>query len=60
MQEKLDKSCNSTKSLKDIEVLEIDELCTYIKKDQEWKWEYTFIWIAVDRGAGEIIDFEGR
>ncbi|WP_272940958.1 hypothetical protein [Candidatus Midichloria mitochondrii] len=29
MQEKLDKSCNSTKSLKDIEVLEIDELCTY-------------------------------
>ncbi|MDJ1299586.1 hypothetical protein [Candidatus Midichloria mitochondrii] len=34
MQEKLDKSCNSTKSLKDIEVLEIDELCTYIKKDQ--------------------------
>ncbi|CAK6546394.1 MAG: Transposase [Candidatus Midichloria mitochondrii] len=34
VQEKLDKSCNSTKSLKDIEVLEIDELCTYIKKDQ--------------------------
>ncbi|WP_160162168.1 hypothetical protein [Candidatus Midichloria mitochondrii] len=34
MQEKLDKSCNSTKSLKDIEVLEIEELCTYIKKDQ--------------------------
>ncbi|CAK6550406.1 MAG: putative protein conserved in bacteria [Candidatus Midichloria mitochondrii] len=32
VQEKLDKSCNSTKSLKDIEVLEIDELCTYIKK----------------------------
>ncbi|AEI89134.1 hypothetical protein midi_00846 [Candidatus Midichloria mitochondrii IricVA] len=25
VQEKLDKSCNSTKSLKDIEVLEIDE-----------------------------------
>ncbi|MDJ1299595.1 MAG: hypothetical protein MRQ10_06135 [Candidatus Midichloria mitochondrii] len=24
----------------------------------EWKWEYTFIWIAADRGAGEIIDFE--
>ncbi|AEI88732.1 hypothetical protein midi_00425 [Candidatus Midichloria mitochondrii IricVA] len=32
VQEKLDKSCNSTKSLKDIEVLEIEELCTYIKK----------------------------
>ncbi|WP_272940983.1 hypothetical protein [Candidatus Midichloria mitochondrii] len=32
MQEKLDKSCNSTKSLKDIEVLEIDELCTYKKR----------------------------
>ncbi|CAK9120320.1 MAG: hypothetical protein F2MM_05415 [Candidatus Midichloria mitochondrii] len=60
VQEKLDKSCNSTKSLKDIEVLEIDELCTYIKKTKEWKWEYTFILIAVDRGAGEIIDFEGR
>ncbi|WP_237697374.1 hypothetical protein [Candidatus Midichloria mitochondrii] len=38
MQEKLDKSCNSTKSLKDIEVLEIEELCTYIKKKtKEWK-----------------------
>ncbi|CAK9120080.1 MAG: Transposase [Candidatus Midichloria mitochondrii] len=61
MQEKLDKSCNGTKSLKDIEVLEIDELYTYIKKKtKEWKWEYTFILIAVDRGAGEIIDFEGR
>ncbi|MDJ1313662.1 MAG: hypothetical protein MRQ05_06105 [Candidatus Midichloria mitochondrii] len=35
MQEKLDKSCNSTKSLKDIEVLEIDELCTYIKKKDQ-------------------------
>ncbi|CAK6552868.1 MAG: hypothetical protein IRD9MM_05445 [Candidatus Midichloria mitochondrii] len=59
VQEKLDKSCNSTKSLKDIEVLEIDELYTYIKKKtKEWKWEYTFILIAVDRGAGEIIDFE--
>lgn len=34
VQEKLDKSLNSIKSLKDIEILEIDELCTYIKKDQ--------------------------
>ncbi|MDJ1313674.1 MAG: hypothetical protein MRQ11_06220 [Candidatus Midichloria mitochondrii] len=31
---RLYKSCNSTKSLKDIEILEIDEPCTYIKKDQ--------------------------
>ncbi|CAK6551620.1 MAG: Transposase [Candidatus Midichloria mitochondrii] len=58
VQEKLDKSCNSTKSLKDIEVLEIDELCTYIKKDQRMEVGYTFILITVDRGAGEIIDFE--
>ena len=34
VQEKLDKSRSSTKSLKDIEIIEIDELCTYIKKDQ--------------------------
>ncbi|WP_160162303.1 hypothetical protein [Candidatus Midichloria mitochondrii] len=32
MQEKLDKSCNSTKSLKDIEVLEIEGLCIYKKR----------------------------
>ncbi|CAK6554352.1 MAG: Transposase [Candidatus Midichloria mitochondrii] len=35
VQEKLDKSCNGTKSLKDIEVLEIDELYTYIKKKDQ-------------------------
>jgi transposase len=34
VQDKLDKSRNSTKSLKDIEIMEIDELCIYIKKDQ--------------------------
>lgn len=34
VQEKLDKSRNSTRTLRDIEILEIDELCTYIKKDQ--------------------------
>ncbi|MDJ1313546.1 MAG: hypothetical protein MRQ05_05500, partial [Candidatus Midichloria mitochondrii] len=32
VQEKLDKSCNSTKSLKDIEVLEIEGLCIYKKR----------------------------
>ncbi|MDJ1257331.1 MAG: hypothetical protein MRQ07_01560 [Candidatus Midichloria sp.] len=34
VQEKLDKSRKSTKSLKDIEILERGELCTDIKKDQ--------------------------
>ncbi|CAK6554255.1 MAG: Uncharacterized protein conserved in bacteria [Candidatus Midichloria mitochondrii] len=32
VQEKLDKSCNSTKSFKDIEVLEIEGLCIYKKR----------------------------
>jgi transposase-like protein len=30
----LQKSQNNVNSIKDIEILEIDELCTYIKKDQ--------------------------
>jgi transposase-like protein len=33
IKEELNKASNSVESLKDIEVLEIDELCTYIKKN---------------------------
>jgi predicted nucleic acid-binding protein len=57
VQDKLNKSRNSTKSLKDIEIMESDELCTYIKKTKE-RGEFTLIWIAVDKESGEIVDFK--
>ncbi len=45
------KAQNNVNSIKDIAILEIDELCTYIKKRPKNGGEFTFVWLAVDRGT---------
>ncbi len=41
----------------DVEVIEVDEFCIYIKKPQNGG-KYSSIWLAVDRNCNKICDFE--